>query len=302
MRTRPIYSPERRTMSSGASPGLVIATKYLTLSSIAIIAYDAILSFEIERITLWRSRTSALKVAYVLYRYLVMAVSLLSFISITAGIFNEARCQRIVKIISIVMFSADAIGHALVIFRTFMLWGRRTTVLRLMFIGSFIANSIALSFLVLTVRDFSKNQVLAPAPTMHTCAAIVNPRFLLGIWLPQVVFDIYVTILVLLNAMDQPRLSNKELMEIAIKDGLFLILVTWVLRMVNAMLCTTDNELLPFISISFVEALITVINLRLLLHIFQSEDMNRIGQRDSSMELALLLKRGSCRKEGMGHA
>lgn len=42
----------------------------------------------------------------------------------------------------------------------------------------------------------------------------------------QALYDLYVLILLLINTMEMPRLSDRMLLEIALKDGIFLVFVS----------------------------------------------------------------------------
>ncbi|KAL5492838.1 hypothetical protein ACEPAI_4286 [Sanghuangporus weigelae] len=251
----------------------LFVTRCLTVAAVMIILYDTALSFEAERKAIWKSKMSAVKTAYALYRYLMVASTMISLNSSTSATSLStdwvSRCAKTIIVTSVFMFTADAVGHCLVIFRTFMLWERKPQILRLLCLGSIVLNITALSFLILCVRTMSNSAMFNDG--LKACAYQVNPRYLLGVWLPQVVFDIYVVALIVWNVMDRPRLPSQKILKVAYEDGLFLILATWVLRMINVGLCIGEDDTLPLIAIACTESLIATINLRLLLRIFLSE-------------------------------
>ncbi|KAL5513622.1 hypothetical protein ACEPAH_4021 [Sanghuangporus vaninii] len=254
----------------GAGNKLFVA-RCLTVAAVMIILYDTALSFETERRAIWKSKMSAVRTA----------------------------CAKTITVTSVFMFTADAVGHCLVIFRTFMLWERKPQILRLLCLGSIGLNMTALSFLILCVRTMSNSAMFNDG--LKACAYQVNPRYLLGVWLPQVVFDIYVVALIVWNVMDRPRLPSQKILKVAYEDGLFLILATWVLRMINVGLCIGEDDTLPLIAIACTESLIATINLRLLVRIFLSESgVKNEAVCDTALELnGPFSSRDNKRKEHM---
>ncbi|KAH8106398.1 hypothetical protein DFH11DRAFT_1271914 [Phellopilus nigrolimitatus] len=190
-------------------------------------------------------------------------------------------CARTSIVLAVLIFLADAVGHGLVIFRTFVLWERSAHILKLLFLGSAIVNVIATVFVGLTVRYFKESSFFIKE--LRVCSTVIHPLFLLGFWAMQAIFDIYVLILLLWNAMDRPRLPNQKLFKILHEDGVFLIIITWAFRMLNLLMCASGNPILPMVGMSFVESAITAINSRLLLQIFGSEkSMTRSISRTKS--------------------
>ena len=61
---------------------------------------------------------------------------------------------------------------------------------------------------------------------LNACVIDVRPRLMLGIWVSQIVFDVYVVVLLFLNAMDKPRVEGQKVWKMLREDGIFLIAVS----------------------------------------------------------------------------
>ncbi|KAI5116239.1 hypothetical protein M0805_001233 [Coniferiporia weirii] len=245
----------------------MFAARYLTGVGIAVLIYDTLLGFEIELNVIWKTKLNAPKAAYIVYRYGMLA----SISLFLASKYILPRCSTSFTILTVTIFIIDAIGHGLVIFRTFVLWERKARILRLLFIGSAVINIGSTVFIGLTVS--TENSQFSES--LHTCINNVHVELLSGFWASQAIFDIYVLGLVLWNAMDRPRTSNQKLLRILYEDGIHLIMITWgmlgSLLVLNFILCLAGGLAISSVTMSFVESVITTINSRLLLHIFRSE-------------------------------
>lgn len=61
---------------------------------------------------------------------------------------------------------------------------------------------------------------------LKACVLDMRPKLILGIWAPQLAFDVYALILVFLNAMDRPRVQGQKVWKMLHEDGIFLIAVS----------------------------------------------------------------------------
>ncbi|EJC99091.1 uncharacterized protein FOMMEDRAFT_160647 [Fomitiporia mediterranea MF3/22] len=168
---------------------------------------------------------------------------------------------------AIIIFIVDAIGHGLVIFRTFLLWEYNPRILWLLIIGSIVVNTVTIASLYTEVKSLSGPAMFFPE--LGACLVSFTSGDFFRLWMAQASFDIYVVVLVIWNAMARPRMRNRDLYTMLRNDGVFLIFLTWALRLLNAIIsafpdCLVSDQVL----IEFSESIITAINSRLLLRTF----------------------------------
>jgi len=245
-------------------------TRYVTIAGIVVLLYDLILCFPVELKLIWRSQLTPPKLWYIVYRYsaFLFLFFLMNDVIASRNLSGE-WCAWTSIVVGVLIYIADAIGHGLIIYRIFILWNRDKRILRLMLLGSSVVNSVSFAFIILTVRTFADKPMFVAS--INACTISIKPKLLIGVWVPQILFDVYVLFLVLWNAMDRPRHANENLSEMLRRDGVFFVMATWALRIQNLILCSVGSPVLGFLGISFTESLITTINSRLLLKIFKAE-------------------------------
>ncbi|KAK6988069.1 hypothetical protein R3P38DRAFT_2805075 [Favolaschia claudopus] len=168
--------------------------KYITAAIFILLVFDHFLTIGQEVKTIWGNSTVRLhsKAAFVINRYLTESVT-------------------------------AYVVYIVVLIRVYALWDRRANVARLLV--SVFGICISTTTILGIFGAISMQRQLTYSESLRTCVFGTKPKTIIAMLAVLSVFDLFLAVLVVFNAMDRPRLTHVELVSGLQTDGLGLFLV-----------------------------------------------------------------------------
>ncbi|KAK6980708.1 hypothetical protein R3P38DRAFT_3465937 [Favolaschia claudopus] len=213
---------------------------YISAAAIFILLiFDHCLTMGQEVKTIWGNSTVRLhsKAAFVINRYLTEGVT---------------AFQR----------NLDDFGYTFVVLiRVYALWDRRANVARLLV--SVFGICISTTTILGIFGAMAMQRSLTYSASLHTCVFGTKPKTIIAMLAVLSVFDFFLAVLVVFNAMDRPRLTHVELVSGLQTDGLGLFLILWCLRLADVIIAIFKPPAEVFVAITAVWAVCSIVNARL---------------------------------------
>jgi len=248
-----------------ALPG-VNATKYLSVAGLVVLLYDHLLLLEAEIRLIWIAEKSWSKTMFLINKYIAPACLLLnahvlSGIS-TAGL-STPFCQTWLSISAFIGITSLAIANVFVVQRVWALWGRNSTVLKVL-VGSFITVYVATytASAVVFVRLIPN---LSYSPLLRTCIVSEKPNTLILMYAIPLALDVFVFALTCWNAFDRPRHLQTAITKQLITDGVVYFVCLMTLRLFNILVIAVGDRSYTQLAVYFLWAMITAIINRMLI-------------------------------------
>ncbi|KAK7006399.1 hypothetical protein R3P38DRAFT_1708155 [Favolaschia claudopus] len=256
--------------------------QYITAAIFILLVFDHCLTIGQEVKTIWGNSTVRLhsKAAFVINRYLTEGVTayvvyIFSGTSTTLDTpvslhvnrsrcnvdLSSSRCERFIWIYGVICIISGAISHFVVLIRVYALWDRRANVARLLV--SVFGICISTTTILGIFSAMSMQRQLTYSPSLHTCVFGTKPKTIIAMLAVLSVFDLFLAVLVVFNAMDRPRLTHVELVSGLQTDGLGLFLILWCLRLADVIISIFKPPAEVFVAITAVWAVCSIVNARL---------------------------------------
>ncbi|KAJ7149972.1 hypothetical protein C8R46DRAFT_1125363 [Mycena filopes] len=250
----------------------LVTLRYVVGGCFTALVYDHFATIPDEVNTIWNNPrvTCQSMAAFVLNRYLteaIMAYVVYVFsgtaTSMTTTVVSS-RCRSFIWIYGAIGIVVAAIIHFIIIIRVYTLWDRRVSVARTLtsaFAVCISTSAILGIFAVIHIKPEVKYLEL-----LHTCEFGSKPRLLppaLGV---LAFFDFFLLVLIVLNAMDRPRLTQFEIVSGLQKDGLGFFLLSnrsSVLRLASFIVSLFRSTTEVFTTMTLVWGISTIMNARL---------------------------------------
>ncbi|KAI5120292.1 hypothetical protein M0805_005798 [Coniferiporia weirii] len=263
------------------------ATRYLNGAGLVILLYDHFLTFYQEVQYIWQAKSSLMKKAFLLNRYLVPSVLIMiaSFMNHFGNSnIEDSTCSGFFIFSTLVGMVSMSVGNLFVLLRVVTLWGRNQRKALILMVGFLISFCVTLSFaIVIAVKMLSKMVYVA---AVHMCVTPNKIGALTGMWASILLFELLVLILVGWNAFDRPRSRDTNITRVLAKDGVWVFVILATLRMFNLVLSIVVGPGLVVLGVYFVWAMTTVTLNRAVLSV------HRNAAKDS--ERALVSDPASC--------
>ncbi|EIW75282.1 hypothetical protein CONPUDRAFT_93544 [Coniophora puteana RWD-64-598 SS2] len=229
----------------------------------AVLIWDGALMMRREFRSMQKIKSVVLKLAFAGNRLGAMMMLIpffrIMFSSITL---DNARVNGVLAI-GILFVFADAFGNLSAVGRIFLLWNKSPRALLYLISGALVALCCNLALMVANNHSAPENMEWVDTQGIRTC--LINGDwhnfFITGIFIIELVFDLYAALLIWVNVMDIPRTSNSQIIGLLHKQGLCFMAVT--LRIVNLVLTIVPGSYWV-IAIIFVEPVIAMLNARLI--------------------------------------
>jgi len=217
------------------------AGRYLSAASVTFLLYDYSLTLREEVRLVWSRPLGFMQVLFLFSRYFALAnVLLVAHIASGMATYSTKFCKGWVIEAAISFLLSVATGHFILIMRLYALYDQKKNILRILQITFVFTYAIAFAFGVLTVTELESNILWLPL-IAHECILTTRPRFLVGFWAPQVVFELFMFVLTVVNAAERPRRAQSKLMAVLNRDGFIYFFVVFGIRFVNLVLSTLPN-------------------------------------------------------------
>jgi len=184
------------------------------------------------------------------------------------------------------------LNNYILIKHIYSLYDHRKNILRALQYACGITYIAAFIFVILTLRELVAD-IQWDGIVYKTCVFTSPARFFVGIWCPQVAFELYTFGLTVMNSAERPRRAQIKLITNLNRDGLLYIVVLFLIRTLNMLLSAIPDAALNLM-VTFFAWSITILTLsRLVLRV---EDMRykaaRVPGYVDALELELAMRDG----------
>ncbi|KAJ7489649.1 hypothetical protein B0H11DRAFT_2229673 [Mycena galericulata] len=277
----------------------IFATRYISAVALAILLYDHSLTLKSEITGIWMNKAAGIgnRAGFMVNRYLTTAmVAYVSYSKwIKLWIDDEAKreaygkhrliqtsCQVFIWLFAIASTVFVAISHFIIMSRLYTLWDRRILI-KYILVGSFgVAISISMVFSIIAAHQVQP--FLEYNPFLHMCTFAKKPwalPFMLG---ALTVFDFFIIIMTIFNALDRPHQKQADVVTALQVDGAIMVssatiissmydvlMLTSsfgaVLRFISLMMAIFGDPSNCFVTLSFVWAMCSMVNSRIQLRV-----------------------------------
>jgi len=230
-------------------------TKYVDAAGLVFLLYDHILTFDDEVRLVWSADTTLPKVLFLINRYFVPLVMILRT-NDSSGLaliqLSDTFCKYDMDISLFIGMISIAVSNFLVLLRVWVLWERNRRLMAW----------TAAAFLVAQIAAFTICSVVVSRMTRFAvydldyfaCILTEKDHFTIAtLWIPGLVFEVLVFVVVWWNALDRPRLqSNIILSQVLFREGTIYFLVLFSLRVLNLVLGIVAPVSLIFVGLLFI--------------------------------------------------
>ncbi|KAJ6550615.1 hypothetical protein DFH09DRAFT_1366656 [Mycena vulgaris] len=239
--------------------------KYLSVFSFVALVFDHLITIDDEVNSIWNNPTVRLhsKAAFVVNRYLTEGVMayVVFVLSGTGKAALDDTTWRFIWIYGITCIVAGAISHFVVLLRVYSLWDRRTSVARILITGFVLCISTTTILGVFAAIQIQPD--LSYFEPLQTCVFGSKPKTIIAFLGVLSLFDFFLVVLVVFNAIDRPRLTHIEVVSALQRDGVGLFLCIFALRFADFVVSIFQTPAEVFVAITTVWAFTTIINARL---------------------------------------
>ncbi|ETW76533.1 hypothetical protein HETIRDRAFT_480662, partial [Heterobasidion irregulare TC 32-1] len=200
----------------------VNATRYLSAAGLVALLYDHLLTINDEIELIWRARNTLPKTLFLINRYLVpilMLVTIYPLAALSPGP-SDAVCKTWFTIAIILGMISIANGHFIVLLRLWILWNKQPRLVCAS-LAVFVISQLG-TFAMVTWVAVQMRPVLEYNATLRICS-LTRKVHIEGLWAPGVFFEVVVFVTVCWNAMARPRESDQALTRVLYRDGLVFV-------------------------------------------------------------------------------
>ncbi|KAJ6529985.1 hypothetical protein DFH09DRAFT_934374, partial [Mycena vulgaris] len=224
--------------------------------------------------------------------------SIMSEVHTTIIMLIFISCRHFIWVFAVASSAMVATFHFIIISRIYALWDRRARIKWILFITFGIEISIATVFTVLAAQEVQP--FIVYDPITHMCEFSKKPwalPFTIG---TQTVFDLFLIIMTICNALDRPHQKQADVVTSLIHDGariapfassisgaidIFMLIIFPVLMLANFIVTIIGNPANCFVTMSVVWMMTSIVNSRMQLR-FEGLRITRFTvPPDSSLEL-----------------
>ncbi|EJD01974.1 uncharacterized protein FOMMEDRAFT_29094 [Fomitiporia mediterranea MF3/22] len=253
------------------------AVRCVTVAGTVVLIYDTLLLLPDEICLVWSTLTwrrvswedsSGMKLLYLTARYLMIAVSIVALMTKLVLLPTQYRM-------------------GVVFYRLYKLWefgDMGKWILGTVFI---IGKAVVWIFTFVNMARIDKTIFYLDFGIYSSCATLLTPRLVLGVWIPDALLDIALVVFFFLNALSRPRLKSQGLIGIICKDGIQFFLVqftnivgmrsisdsipfTTAMRMINVFFTALAPVSLFFLGTIFSGTMVTTVASRVFLGLFSA--------------------------------
>jgi len=229
----------------------VQVTRYLNAAGLVALLYDHMLTIDDEVRFIWKASTTLPKMLFLINRYtvpIILTIKANDYSGLAQPVFSDNYCKWSMSMSTIMGITTMSISNFLVLLRIWVIWDRKR---RLMYWtgAGYIAAQIS-AFVVAGRIVSNMLSFMVYDPYFHACIYSRKPGFdLAALWIPGLVFEVQVFVVVWWNALDRPRVNVCQLSNALYRDGFFYFIILFSLRFMNLMLAIFAPASLVFLGI-----------------------------------------------------
>ncbi|KZT69522.1 hypothetical protein DAEQUDRAFT_726489 [Daedalea quercina L-15889] len=216
-------------------PASIIVARNITAVALSLTLWDHVLTFGREIQLLWRLRWSPLQVLLLLNRY--GAIASMIFITKNVASFSHMSwvtvtnevCQAMIILITVYCIVNSASSQFALLIHVHKLFDERSAYRSALAVGFIACFSASITFGALSIKQtFAAIQNHVPG---SLCVNLLRRDFEIGMWGAMVLYNVYVFLLLAINAMHRPRRSDSEIVARLLQEGAFVFLTCSALRL-----------------------------------------------------------------------
>ncbi|KAH7908329.1 hypothetical protein BJ138DRAFT_1157887 [Hygrophoropsis aurantiaca] len=231
---------------------------YTALVGMSILAYDYMLTYELERKYLWPARWTIIKCLYIFNRYIPFVDSALVLTRVLTPGLDLNTCYVLMELNC--WFYTIAIGMAEIILMicTWAVWARRRAV-GILLVVIFLAFSTPAYW---TTADFGASITFGPPPLPNLgCMVTHNNATIAGNWVLLIMIELCVLILMVIKTLrDYKENPGMTLSKVILRDGIAYYINLFALGTINVIIILTqphDLYLLFAVPVRIIHSVLT---------------------------------------------
>lgn len=247
-------------------------TRYLTVAGLVVLLWDHCLTFERERRYIWPARNNVGKWGFLCCRY-VVPIILIVEAHTNSGLnsmkFSDNFCRTwvVVTCLSGVIFSA--FSRALVLMRLWRPWNGLGSVILATSVVFVIAEVGSVASMAISIQQSWSTYHFVPS--LHICAVTSKPGALKGVWGFTVFLELFMFVMVYVNALSRPRSAHTFMLGVLYRDGIVFFLTISTLGWLNLVVAITAPASEVFLGAYCIWALVTTIVSRMIINLQEAE-------------------------------
>lgn len=261
------------------------ATKYMSGVALTVSLFDHLLNFGDELELVWsQPRSWSILQSIVMVNRYGGELSMIFIAYILAGFrppISTSTCHGFVVVVCTYGIFGSALSQFVLLLRIVGIWDNRKSVKYALVGGFIVCLGTSLAFAILTtLRSFGAMSYSAP---LNIC--VINPAayhglivdYTQGVWGGMLLYDVYVFAILIANAMNRPRRHNAEIITNLNRDGAFIFLAFFALRLAQLLPSVSGNAAFIFLTPAVAWALDNALSSRLFLKMKAIEIRKRPG-------------------------
>ncbi|KAJ7358022.1 hypothetical protein DFH08DRAFT_847731 [Mycena albidolilacea] len=209
----------------------VFADRYISAISMVVLLYDhsLILAQEAELIWFNSAAGAGNRIAFVVNRYVAEAVAVyVAYLNsgLGRGITTE-NCHAALWIFSMTSSIVFGMSHFVIIVRVYTGWDKRPSIKIILLVAFGIATCVAAVFSALAASEAAHRSFYGYNPFIDMCAFSKKPWALKFAQGAMTVFDFFIIIMTVLNALDRPYVTQADVVISMQNDGARMFVVSW---------------------------------------------------------------------------
>ncbi|KAH7925436.1 hypothetical protein BV22DRAFT_433532 [Leucogyrophana mollusca] len=246
---------------------------YTSVVGTTILVFDCLLTFDLELRHIWRASWSALKVLYILTRYLPFLGMVPLMYHLIPGLSIDA-CRILVWFAGLIYTSGMASSELVLMLRTWAVWGRNPKI-GLLLLVAFV---FACAPLYYTLITYLKSIVYdtSPPPGAPECLVLSSDRPTMTFWCVMMGLEGLVLVLTLIKTTKNYR-HNMALSRLIVKDGILYYAVLFTLSLLNVLIIATQPELVDLLMATPLRAIHSVLTARMVLRMREQNRLSMVG-------------------------
>lgn len=216
------------------------AIKYFSGVAVTLSLFDHVLTFrkELDLVWLQRGPWSIMQLVVVMNRYGGEA-SMLYLAYMFSGLMplSTSSCHGLVIVLSVYCILGSALSQFVLLLRVYALWDNRRSVKYALYIGFMVCLGISLGFAITIGHNLLHSIVYFKIQHFEACVINSTSRqvnfalYAIGLWGGMLLYDVFVFVTLVANALSRPRRNNSEIVTNLSRDRIFTFLAFFVLRL-----------------------------------------------------------------------
>ncbi|KAH7918276.1 hypothetical protein BV22DRAFT_1100573 [Leucogyrophana mollusca] len=244
--------------------------------SLAILAYDYLLTLDLEIKYIWHAHWSIVKWLYLLTRYLPFIEAVVVLTRILAPGLDAETCH-ILMVSNCWMYTVGmGMSEVVLMIRTWAVWERRRS----------IGVGLIIYLFVLTTPTwwatlrFSRSitYALPPTPSIVGCMTIHNNALVAIDWVLLMVMELGVLMLMVIKAVKNYKKNpGLTLYKVILRDGIAYYINLWALSIINLLIIATQPPDLYLLFVAPVRVIHSLLTARIVLRIREFGDRSQVS-------------------------